>query len=230
MRGQKLDPWVLFLRERQESLEAQGLTLENADGLRPIFADLLKDPVPSLWTGRFRYAVLKEAIVWARETGRPLFYVEWDVKNLNGANSKLGHTGANEQVLKPLSSLIVTGVDALVQQHDGFQISFRHGGDEFSSIVGGVSNGSAFDRSKPRTLTCALDGVVRQAKSYAQRSKLDEFEHPKHLGDDRYRGTGLSYGISEFRYHPTGWMPPEAMFTEADQRVERYKRGEVDPD
>lgn len=220
-------PWKIFLRQRQDAVSRQGLSLEEADRLRPIFEPLLRDGVTGLWNGMFRYAVVKETTGLARQTGQPVFYVEWDAANLGGVNALLGHSGANERFLVPMAQLIVSGLDILVENHGGFHVTFRHGGDEFSSIIYGVGNGSAADRTKPRTLTCHLDTIVRTASAYARRVGLHQIEHPKHKGCPKHRGVGLYYGLSEFRDHPTGWMPPEAMFEEADKRLECYKRGET---
>ena len=95
-----------------------------------------------------------------------------------------------------------------------------------SSIIFGIGNGSANDRTRPRVLTEHLDRTVRLATAYARRAGLHRIEHPKHPGDPNYRGIGLYYGLSQFRELSTGWMMPEAMFQEADQRVESYKRGQ----
>ncbi len=215
----------MFLRQRQDALAAQGLSITDGERLRPIFEPLLKDSVTGLWTGQFRYAVLKEAMALARTTGQPCFYVEWDLRNLGGANATLGHSGANQQVLIPMAQLITSGLNIMVENHGGFHVTFRHGGDEYSSVVFGIGNGCPNDRTRPRVLTEYLDTTVRLATAYARRAGLSGIEHPKHKGDPKYRGIGLYYGLSQFREHPTGWMPPEAMFEEADKRVESYKRG-----
>lgn len=212
---------ALMIRDLQQTIDECGvrsltepeIVLIADRALRPT----VTDPVTGFLNGRYRYELLREALSWTAKTGKPVFYVEFDMKNIGGGNARLGHQGCNVRIIQPLASLIDCAVSGLANVPDGWSILFRHGGDECSALIGGVSN----DRAAGRPLTRALDTLVRSSHEYAMSAGLDLLPNPKYPFRLSKRGTGLYYGFAAVE----AGNDPREIFSAADRRLEQYKRG-----
>ena len=58
-----------------------------------------------------------------------------------------------------------------------------------------------------------------EQKGYEKTSKLAIIEHPKHPGDEKYKGTGIAFGVSQIM----GTDSIDSVLTAADQKVELIK-------
>jgi GGDEF domain-containing protein len=155
--------------------------------------------------GKGRFSTLQRAIQHVKRTGEQAFYVEMDLRNLGGLNAALGHTGANE-VYGQIAALVRKELSAVASE----AVFFRHGGDEMSAFL--------IDTTE-ESIRAAMGAVVAGVGELAKRTGLDAIPHPKHLGDWRWRGVGVHFGLC--RLSAAHEEDPTLVFAQADTELER---------
>ncbi len=142
------------------------------------------------------------------------FYVSGQVRNLAGANSVLGHTGANE-VFSTQTAIFAEELRSI-----GADVEFVHqGGPNVSAII--VGHGlpecivrAALERAQQRIDVMFESGVIHTAsgKTY----KLADVGYPKDLQNKALNGGGMAFGVAEISgHHPN---VPE-VFQRAEQEI-----------
>jgi GGDEF domain-containing protein len=193
--------------------ESRGVPADQVDALwaKAGIEQHTTDPLTGFQTGTFRVETVVHAQQHVRETGDQAFYVECDVRNLSGLNLEVGREGADE-VFANTAEVVRAALEAL----DAKVSAFRHGGDEISFVV--VSSEEPIE---------AVEKALAQAQALvAQRVReagLADIPHPKHPDQPGLNGTGIVYGLSEI----LGDGHPDAVFSEADQAVERNKHQQI---
>jgi hypothetical protein len=72
-------------------------------------------------------------------------------------------------------------------------VPFRHGGDEFSFVVvtpDASAEAAAVERAQTAALGAAEAEIAKATGEFA------DLPHPKHRGDPRYNGTGITWGLA----------------------------------
>ena len=200
-----------YHKDALAQLQKMGLSLTQIEALRK-FGLLATDNVTGFHEGRSgnaRISTLKKAIQHVKRTGEQVFYVEMDLQNLSGLNAALGHTGANE-VYGKIAAIIRQELSAVACQ----TVFFRHGGDEMSAFL--------IDTTE-EAVQSAMEAVEGCVKSLAKRSDLDAIPHPKHLGDLRWSGIGVHFGVC--RLSADHEQDPTVVFRQADTELEGHKTG-----
>lgn len=199
-----------YYEQAMKEIIALGITPQQMQVLKK-YGLLANDNVTGFYEGRSgegRYQTLMQAIQHVKQTGEQSFYVEMDLQNLGGINSKLGHTGANE-VYTQIASTVRKELTAIASD----SAFFRHGGDEMSAILVDTT-AENIERSFQK-----ITGLILQV---AQRYNVHDAPHPKHLNDPNHVGTGVHYGIAQIL--PQHETNPQLVFKEADTKLELNKR------
>lgn len=124
-----------------------------------------RDPVTGFYRSEERVPFVKRVIEHVDNTDEPSHYIEADIRNLGGLNSKLGATGANE-VYTALSGFMRDALEGTGAQ----VVPVRNGGDEVSFTVVGAES-AAIDE--------ALAKADAQAQAFIEERGLSDLPHPK---------------------------------------------------
>jgi GGDEF domain-containing protein len=177
------------LRHRRfvAAAEQLRLTPEQAEELWRAAGGEASDALTGFGAAGDRLPTVERASALARSGKRHAFYVEVDVRNLSGLNA-VSRTEADR-----LFGEMTQIAEAHVRTLTADVVPFRHGGDEFSFVVV-TPDASAEAAVAERALTAAL-GAAEAEIAKATREFAD-IPHPKHRGDPRYNGTGITWGVA----------------------------------
>jgi diguanylate cyclase (GGDEF)-like protein len=196
--------------EAMKNIAAFGVPPDMIEPLRVEFGKLAIDNVTGFHEGRSgdsRISTLHSAIHHVKETGQQAFYVEMDLQNLSGLNTKLGHTEANE-VYKRIAAIIRSKLSVIASQ----AVFFRHGGDEMSAFL---------IETTREIVQAAMKTVQSLVQTLAKDCKLDTIPHSKHPDEIQWRGIGVHFGVC--RLTPEHEKDPMLVFREADSALEEMK-------
>ncbi len=189
------------------------LTSEQAEKLWAVAGGEGSDALTGFGAAGDRLPTVERAFALARSGKRHAFYVEVDVRNLSGLNA-VSRTEADrlfgEMAQVTETHLLALGADV---------VPFRHGGDEVSFVVV-TRDASAEAGAAERALTAAL--AAAEAEIAKATKEFADVPHPKHRGDARFNGTGITWAVASLG-DPGLHSAAEAVHA-ADSQVEAKKQ------
>jgi len=197
-------------QEAMKKIAALGVPPNMIEPLRVEFSKLAIDNVTGFHEGRSgdaRISTLHSVIQHVKETGELAFYVEMDLQNLSGLNTKLGHTEAND-VYKRIAAIIRSELSEIASQ----AVFFRHGGDEMSAFL---------IQTNREIVQTAMKTVQSRVQALAKECGLDTIPHSKHPDEVRWRGIGVHFGVCRLTLEHE--KDPMLVFKEADSELEEMK-------
>ena len=161
---------------------------------------------------------LREMMDLAASLGLKMYVIGKDIGNLSGINAFSSEVFADQMVVYPLLELAMRSCNGLCQLCAGWFWQMFHygGGDEYLTVVIGPDE---------RTLTTALDTMVRESVAYSREQGLDLIPHGKKWWRIPYWGTRWTYGWSVCDPAHGLQKSPEQMLREAFVLVQKCKRG-----
>jgi GGDEF domain-containing protein len=205
------------LAKVQEKVQREGVTLENAEAIASVMANWMRDPVTTLPEGRTggaRVAYIKHVHNFVKQFPEvDASYVVADLSNLGGMNKFFGEAGANE-VFRHFAGIMKKHLGPVAQNVR----VWRHGGDELSAAVSGVSD--------PVELENAIAAAQAEARAYNPKLKrvdgkmqlLQDIPHGKEKELVR-AGTGLYFASGAIRPESV----PETVLKDVSDELERQK-------
>lgn len=148
---------------------------------------------------------VKKWIVKSKRRRKLLAIIGIDLRNIGGLNARFGETKVNE-IIDCLLDLLIAAVKDLCSGVEDAEWSLVHygGGDEYLLLISGIDefalesfldkDGIQRTRTK-KTLTKALDTLVRDSVRWAISVGLGNTRHPKHWSTEHW-GTGIFYGVT----------------------------------
>ena len=179
-----------------QALDALGGTLspEQAGAvgqLREKTRKLATDAVTGLSSRGMLSATLTDIIEHLGASDEQAFFVSADIKNLGGLNGTFGTSAANRH-FRAMTDLFMQRLSSAL---GGARVlGYRLGGDEFGAvIVGHVDHGRVGGAVKAAeaAIDAYVKGTVERRLDGSGEARLADIDHPKHLGDAAYRGTGV---------------------------------------
>lgn len=166
----------------KEKLRSYGIT--DPDALEDLAPEEQKDYVTGFHLAADKIPTVRNAQEYVEATGKTAHYVEADINNLGGLNTHFhnDHAPAN-RVYRAISDIFAQEVAAAGET----AVHIRHGGDEFGSVVIGAT---------PQSLESAMNNIKAKVTEFIQSEGLHEIPHPKHPGDDKYKGVNVYLGSS----------------------------------
>ncbi|MCK4621284.1 MAG: diguanylate cyclase [Desulfuromonadales bacterium] len=198
-------PHGLRITEHETKAREHGLTVGQAAAFEP---QDVRDTVTGFYKAEDRVPTIKRIQEHVKSTGEEAAYIEADISNLGGLNSKLGHTGAN-RVYRGITDIFEAELNAISEESD--VVTFRHGGDEVSAMVVNATK---------EQVDAALEATEAKVQEYIKNEGLSDLPHPKHKGDPKKAGVGL-YSLSSTI---TAEADFKEIFSEADQALEQQKK------
>ncbi|TVM31155.1 LPD38 domain-containing protein [Oceanidesulfovibrio marinus] len=167
-------------------------------------------------TGKGRSTTLRRAVEHIQETGKQGVYLEWDLTNLGGLNNVLGHSKANEYY-SAAAQIVREELENAGAESTSL---FRHGGDEMSSVMVGISEldaRAALTRAQERIQALAAETTTKDGLP------LSDIPHTK---AGRKPGVGIAIGATQIDPMDSTDKLGD-IFSRADEEVERAKKREV---
>jgi diguanylate cyclase (GGDEF)-like protein len=210
---QRRSKFTDYYEDSREKVRKMGISPALIEALQE-YGLLAPDNVTGFNEGRFgkgRFLTLERAIQHVKRTGEQAFYIEMDLENLSGLNSKFGHTKAND-IYAVIAAIIQQELSAVASE----ATFFRHGGDEMSAFLVNTTE---------EVVREALAAVQTSVQSLARSRNLETLSHPKHPNDVRWKGIGVHFGICQLTVQHE--EDPTLVFTAADTELERRKTGSL---